>query len=81
MTTPSPYEANHTYTDQQLLDLWRECHARISVSGQSYSLADGREYTAADAGKVLGFINYYQQRVNAASGSNPSQILARFPGR
>jgi len=80
MTTPAKFAADHTYTDQELLDLWRQCHAAISVMGQSYEIGD-RVYTAANSQEVIRNIQFYESRVNAASGSNPSQILARFPGR
>lgn len=80
MTTPTKYVANFAYTDQELLDLWRECHASITVKGQEYFIGD-RKFTAVDSAEVLRNITFYEQRVNAASGSSPSQILARMVGR
>jgi len=71
--------ASFTYTDQELLDLWRECDARISMN-QSYKMADGREFTLADAAQVRLNIAYYEAKVNAAAGG-PDRILVRMAGR
>lgn len=80
MTTPAKFAADHTYTDQELLDLWRQCYATVSVMGQTYVMGD-REWTAADNAEIIRNIQFLESRINAASGANPSQILARFPGR
>lgn len=54
--------AAHTYTDQELLDIWRECSATIS-RGQSYTIA-GRMYQGVDAAEVRENIRFYESRVN-----------------
>ena len=63
------YEANFTYTDQQLLDLFRECLARIAVSGQSYQMPGGRMFTAANLTEVRNMVSYYEAKVGQASGT------------
>lgn len=62
------YEAEYTYTDSELLALYREAMARISVSGQSYEIGD-RVFTAADLPAVRQQIEWLESRVNSASGS------------
>jgi len=74
--------ASYDYTDPEAnLKMWLEAHATVSLMGQSYQSADGRIWTGVDSDKILRNIQFWEARVAAASGSNPSQILARFPGR
>jgi len=80
MTTPSSYSARATYTDQQLLDLWRECAARIAQNGQEYVI-DGRTYRNVDADEVRNNIAYFEGRVSAANQTAPYQILAKMRRR
>lgn len=67
------YVANDTYTDAELLALWRECYARISVSGQSYQMAipggGTTTYTSADIRYVRNQIDALTAATNGASGS------------
>ena len=58
--------AAFTYTDQELLDLWRSADAAVSL-GQSYQVGD-RTLTRADAEEITEKITFYESRVNAASG-------------
>ena len=50
------YVAGFEYTDAELLALWRECLARISVSGQEYQMdlpgGGTQRYTAADIAEM-----------------------------
>lgn len=56
-----------TYTDTELLALWREAFARISV-GHSYRIGS-RTMTKADVEEVRKMISWLEQRVEAeASG-------------
>ena len=57
----------NTYTDAELLALWREADAQITISGQSYSNAVGT-FTAVDADKIKRAIVYYQDRIDSAQG-------------
>lgn len=66
------YEAANTYTDDEILALFRECLARISVSGQSYMMQLGaiggtRMYTSADLEAVSKQIDWLERRISAAS--------------
>lgn len=58
--------ADFTYTDQELLNLWREAHAVCSVRGQSYTVA-GQTVTSNDVDKIRKQVEFYEQRVSAAS--------------
>lgn len=71
------YVAGFTYTNAELLALYRECAARISVSGQEYEL-NGRRYTAADAQEVRQTIDWLQTKVDAESGPLFGTLLARM---
>lgn len=76
------YVAGFTYTDAELLALWRECLARISVSGQSYKMqlpgGGTQEYTSADLADVQALVNEYQAKVNAASSPIFATLYARM---
>jgi len=61
------YEAEFTYTDQELLDLYRQALAKISVAGQDYMIA-GRRLTQANLKEVREQITWLEGRVNQASG-------------
>lgn len=61
--------AGFEYTDAELLALFRECLAKISVRGQSYMIA-GKTYTSLDVADVLQTISALESRV-AASSSGP----------
>jgi hypothetical protein len=64
---PEKYSTTNDYTDAELLALYRECLARISVSGQSYQVM-GRIFTAANLAEVRRQIEWLEGRINSASG-------------
>lgn len=72
------YEAEYTYTDAELLALYREAIARVSVSGQSYEIMD-RVFTAADLGALWKTVTELESRISAASG--PSDNVVNFRRR
>lgn len=54
------------YTDAELLALWREADAQITISGQAYSNEIG-SFTAVDAEKIKRAISFYEDRISSAS--------------
>jgi len=77
------YVADNTYSDEELLALWRECYARISVSGQTYQMNIGggtRMFTSANLSEVWRQIELLERRINVA-GSLPTVNYARFSRR
>jgi hypothetical protein len=66
MPTVKP-TADFTYTDQELLNLWREAHAVCSVRGQSYTVL-GQTVTSFDLEAIRKQIEFYEARVSAANG-------------
>jgi hypothetical protein len=82
---PTKYVANDTYTDAELLALFRECYARISVSGQSYQMTTPgggtTTFTAADLPRVRDQIDKLQAAVNGASGSIWADVIMRMGAR
>lgn len=54
------------YSDAELLALWREADAQITISGQSYSNEVGT-FTAVDAAKIKRAIEFYEARIVSAS--------------
>lgn len=71
----SKYVAQFEYTDAELLALFREALARVSVSGQSYQIA-GRIFTAANLPEIRKQVEWLESRVNATSG--PAENIARL---
>lgn len=75
------YVANDTYTDAELLALWRECYARISVSGQSYQMTTPgggtTTYTSADIRYVRQQIDTLTAAVNTAGSSIIARVILR----
>lgn len=67
--------ADYTYTDAELLALWREAVAVISIKGKSYQIGS-RTYTFHDLDHVQAMVEYYERRVDAASGMSVN--LARM---
>ena len=65
MPTTKP-TASFTYTDQELLDLWREALAVISIKGNRYRIGN-REYEFHDLRHAREMVEYYERRVNANS--------------
>jgi hypothetical protein len=78
----SKYVAGFEYTDAELLALWRECLARISVSGQEYQMdlpgGGTQRYTAADLPEVRKTINELESKINAAAGAPMGRLYARM---
>lgn len=72
---PDKYEAEHEYTDAELLALYREALARIPVSGQGYTIA-GRTFTMADLQHVREMVEWLEVRISSASG--PARNYARL---
>lgn len=79
------YVAGFSYTNQELLDLYRECLAAISVRGQSYQMNIGggtRMFTEASLREVRATIADLEQKVDAetaaAAGLGGAQNLVRF---
>lgn len=64
-----------TFTDTELLNLWRLAYAKISV-GQSYSM-NGRMMTYANLSEVQKQIEWLEARVDIALG-NDGNALAQF---
>lgn len=78
---PEKYVAANSYSDAELLALYREAAARLSVSGQTYQIA-GRMYTAADLDKIWEMIERLEARIAAASATPGSKTnLAKFGRR
>ena len=73
------YEAGYTYTDAELLALYREALAAISVGGQQYRI-DDRWFTSADLPEVRDMITWLEQRINEANASSslPANFVARM---
>lgn len=59
--------ASYTFTDQELLDLYRQAYAEIAVTGQDYMIGS-RRFTAADLSKIAEQISWLESRIEAASG-------------
>lgn len=79
------YAASFEYTNAELLALYRECLARISVSGQSYQMNVGggtREFVGADVKEVMEIVDRLQALVDAeeaaTAGTGGAQNLVRF---
>ena len=65
------YEAEFTYTNQQLLDIWRGTLAQIGATGQAYSIGN-RSLTRANLREVRETINDLERKVAAESASPSS---------
>jgi hypothetical protein len=67
------YAAANDYTDAELLALYRECLARISVSGQSYQMTLGggtRNFTAADLKQVREMVTWLEDKISRVSAGS-----------
>ena len=70
--------AEFTYTDSELLDLYREAYAKLSVLGQETQLL-GKRVTRADLSQIKDQIEWLEQRVDAANTSRgPNRNYAKF---
>lgn len=59
------FTTSNSYTDAELLALFREGVAAIAATGQSYQIA-GRTYTAASLDAMWKMIDNLERRINAA---------------
>lgn len=79
--TETKYVADDTYSDAELLALWRQCYARISVSGQSYQMTTPgggtATFTSADLLHVRQQIDLLQTAINGASSGGWGEVLMR----
>ena len=66
----------NTYTDAELLALWREASAQVTQTGAGYTNAVGT-FTANDADKIQRMIDLYEARI-ASKSSGLVQNFARF---
>jgi len=57
----------NTYTDAELLALYREGVAQIAATGQSYQIA-GRTYTAASLPALRDTIDWLESRISSEQG-------------
>lgn len=72
------YEASYTYTDAELLALYREALARLSQH-QSYTIM-GREFVLADLQYVQDMIQWLESRIAHASGPADNYARLNRPG-
>lgn len=78
MTTPEKFAANHTYSDQEQLDLYREAIAGILATGQAYEADDGRRFEAASLSVLQREAYRLENKINqAASSGGPTEVLLR----
>lgn len=78
MTTPAKYAANHTYSDQETLDLYREAIAGILATGQAYECSDGRRFEAASLTVLQREAIRLENKINvAASTGGSTEVLLR----
>lgn len=68
--------AGFSYTDAELLALFREALAHIAAGGQSYKLGSV-EYVRADLPVILKTITSLEQRISTATQTGPAQNLAQ----
>ena len=66
-----------TYTDAELLALWRQADADVAATGQSKAIR-GRVLTLADAAEITNKIRFYESRIAAAGrASRPTHTYIR----
>lgn len=68
--------ANYTYTDQELLDIYREMLADLKL-GKEYWIGN-RKWVSSDIPEVLQAIRDLEQRVNAAAQTAPAEFSVRM---
>jgi hypothetical protein len=70
--------AAHDYSDQDLLALYREALAVITVKGQSYTIS-GRSFTMADIREIRQMVTHLESRIsNSSPSAGPSHTTVRF---
>ena len=70
------FKAQETYTDPELLELYRQAMAKISI-GEEYTIG-GRTLKSADLQAVRETIDWLEQRIQASSTTGSNTALARF---
>lgn len=75
---PAKFATTNSYTDAELLALFREAYAQIAATGQSYKIGT-REYVAADLADIREEIAWLDSRIN--SDTAPAVNLARLARR
>jgi hypothetical protein len=73
------YTPRATYTDAELLALFREAYARIATSGESYTIGS-RSYSSANLTEIRDQIQWLEQRVAGAltdATAGPTHTLVR----
>ena len=65
-TSSTKFKAAASYSDAELLALYREAEARIVATGQSYSL-EGRTLTRANLPDIQERIRELEAKINKAS--------------
>lgn len=68
-----------TYTDAELLALWRQADADVAATGQSKAIR-GKSLTLADADTITEKIKYYEARVARSSGLPAFTQIQRVRG-
>ncbi|MGD9632184.1 MAG: hypothetical protein AB7G28_20705 [Pirellulales bacterium] len=68
-----------TYTDAELLALWRQADADVAAGGQSRAIR-GKVLTMADAHEITAKIKYYEARIAAKSGRPAHTYIRRVRG-
>lgn len=72
--------ADFDYTDAELLALFRQALAHISIGGQNYQIGD-RIFEAGDLPEIRTTITWLEQRVNADAATGPAELVARMVRR
>ena len=74
---PTQFTTSTSYSDEQMLALVRQAIAEVLVTGQSYALPGGRQFTRASLTELRGMESDYLQRIDLASSGMVSNY-ARF---
>lgn len=72
------YVAPFTYSDQELLDLYRAAVAEIAATGQRYQCADGRQWDAANLPYLTAEIRRLECKIAALDSSGPCEVVTRM---
>lgn len=59
-------EAGYSYTDEELLAIFREAYAKCAVEGQTYEFM-GQKFTRADLQTLANEIDRLEKKVSAAA--------------
>ena len=64
--------ASFTYSDQELLDLWREAEAKLAAGALRHEVLPGLMIERVDLDKVAARIRYLEQRIDRATRGIPA---------